>query len=111
MENQQVEETTQETTENSQEQNRIHVQSNSAQQKPMTYIEIVTEKDEQGQPLSVLEVDLVISREKGQETRSLSINFAGIDTEKKELIEKSVSIDEEGFYILKQFFSQLEWNN
>jgi hypothetical protein len=76
-----------------------------------TYIEIIAEKDNQGQPLSVLEVDLIISREKGRETRRLSMNFAGIDMEKKEMVEKSINIDRESFEQLKQFFSNLDWNS
>lgn len=76
-----------------------------------TYIEIVAERDESGQPLSILEVDLVISREKGKETRRLEMNFAGIDLEKKEMIEKSVSISRENFEILKHFFCHLDWNS
>ena len=76
-----------------------------------TYIEIIAEKDSQGQPLSVLEVDLIISREKGRETRRLSMNFAGIDMEKKEMVEKSINIDRESFEQLKQFFSNLDWNS
>lgn len=76
-----------------------------------TYIEIITEKDESGQPLSVLEVDLVISREKGKETRRLQINFAGIDVIKKEMIEKSVDIDRQSFERLKHFFCNLDWNS
>lgn len=78
---------------------------------PVTYIEIITERDDEGQPISVLEVDLVISREKGRETRRLSMNFAGIDFEKKEMIEKTVDLDEQSFETLKEFFSQLDWNS
>jgi len=78
---------------------------------PSTYIEVITEKDVDGQPVSVLEVDLVISREKGTETRRLSMNFTGIDFEKKEMIEKSVNLDRESFEILKKFFTQLDWNS
>lgn len=76
-----------------------------------TYIEIVAETDETGQPVSILEVDLVISREKGRETRRLEMNFAGIDMTKKEMIEKSVSISRENFEILKHFFCNLDWNS
>jgi len=78
---------------------------------PSTYIELIVEKDNTGAPLSVLEVDLVISREKGKETRKLAMNFAGIDLAKKEMIEKSVSIDRENFEILKNFFCKLDWNS
>lgn len=78
---------------------------------PATYIEIVTEKDNEGQPISVLEVDLIISREKGKETRKLSMNFAGIDFEKKEMIENSISLDRDSFEVLKKFFTQLDWNS
>jgi hypothetical protein len=78
---------------------------------PSTYIELIVEKDASGAPLSVLEVDLVISREKGKETRKLAMNFAGIDIVKKEMIEKSVSIDRENFEVLKNFFCKLDWNS
>ena len=76
-----------------------------------TYIEVITERDSEGQPLSVLEVDLVISREKGKETRRLQINFTGIDMEKKEMVEKSVNIDRQSFERLKHFFCNLDWNS
>lgn len=78
---------------------------------PSTYIEIISEKDEAGQPISILEVDLVISREKGKETRKLSLSFAGIDLDKKEMIEKSVNIDKDNFEKLKDFFCNLDWNS
>lgn len=74
-----------------------------------TYIEIITEKDATGQPLSVLEVDLIISREKGQETRRLAMNFAGI--ENQQMVEKTVNIDRDSFEKLKLFFSNLDWNS
>lgn len=74
-----------------------------------TYIEIITEKDPTGQPLSVLEVDLIISREKGQETRRLAMNFAGI--ENQQMVEKTVNIDRDSFEKLKLFFSNLDWNS
>jgi hypothetical protein len=76
-----------------------------------TYIEIISEKDENGQPISVLEVDLVISREKGKETRRLSLNFSGIDMVKQEMIEKSVDIDRDNFERLKHFFCNLDWDS
>ena len=76
-----------------------------------TYIEIIAEKDDSGQPLSVLEVDLIISREKGKETRRLSMNFASIDIDKGEMVEESINIDRESFEQLKQFFSNLDWNS
>jgi hypothetical protein len=76
-----------------------------------TYIEIVSEKDDAGQPISILEVDLVISREKGKETRRLSLNFAGIDLEEQKMIEKSVNIDRDNFERLKSFFCNLDWNS
>lgn len=88
----------------------IHV-FNSNKGLPSTYIEIITEIDEENQPISVLEVDLVISREKGKETRKLSMNFAGIDLSKKEMIEKSINLDQESFENLKRFFTQLDWNS
>ena len=79
--------------------------------KVSTYIEIISEKDSDGQPISVLEVDLVISREKGKETRRLSLNFSGIDMVKKEMVEKSVNIDRDNFERLKHFFCNLDWNS
>jgi hypothetical protein len=39
------------------------------------------------------------------------MNFAGIDMEKKEMVEKSINIDRESFEQLKQFFSNLDWNS
>jgi hypothetical protein len=76
-----------------------------------TYIEIVASKDESGQPMSVLEVDLIISREKGKENRRLAMNFAEIDVKSKQILEKSVNIDQESFRKLKEFFSNLDWNS
>tara|TARA_Y100000389_G_C17455170_1_gene517659 strand:+ start:414 stop:836 length:423 start_codon:yes stop_codon:yes gene_type:complete len=85
--------------------------SNVADIHNATYIEIISEKDETGQPLSVLEVDLIISREKGKETRRLAMNFTGIDVEKQKMIENSVNINRESFEQLKNFFSNLDWNS
>jgi len=76
-----------------------------------TYIEIVATKDEAGQPMSVLEVDLIISREKGKESRRLTMNFAEIDEASKQIVEKSVNIDRDSFNELKEFFSNLDWNS
>jgi hypothetical protein len=76
-----------------------------------TYIEIVASTDESGQPMSVLEVDLIISREKGKENRRLTMNFAEIDEKSKQIIEKSVNINKESFMELKEFFSNLDWNS
>lgn len=76
-----------------------------------TYIEIVASTDDSGQPMSVLEVDLIISREKGKENRRLTMNFAEIDEKSKQIIEKSVNINKESFMQLKEFFSNLDWNS
>jgi len=76
-----------------------------------TYIEIVASKDESGQPMSVLEVDLIISREKGKENRRLAMNFMELDVKSKQIVEKSVNIDQESFRELKEFFSNLDWNS
>lgn len=76
-----------------------------------TYIEIVATRDESGQPMSVLEVDLIISREKGKENRRLTMNFAEIDEASKQIVEKSVNIDRGSFNELKEFFSNLDWNS
>jgi hypothetical protein len=94
-----------------QEEQHYEETSNLNNLHPSTYIELIVEKDASGAPLSVLEVDLVISREKGKETRKLAMNFAGIDMVKKEMIEKSVSIDRENFEVLKNFFCKLDWNS
>jgi len=76
-----------------------------------TYIEIVATKDDSGQPMSVLEVDLIISREKGKENRRLAMNFAEIDVASKQIVEKSVNIDRDSFEQLKNFFTNLDWNS
>tara|TARA_R110001592_G_scaffold92035_8_gene268761 strand:- start:1906 stop:2298 length:393 start_codon:yes stop_codon:yes gene_type:complete len=76
-----------------------------------TYIEIVATKDDSGQPMSVLEVDLIISREKGKENRRLAMNFAEIDVASKQIVEKSVNIDRDSFEKLKDFFTNLDWNS
>jgi len=55
------------------------------------------------------EVDLVTFREKGQQTKYLSISF--IDESKNPSQVFSKSLDQESFNTLKKFFSQLDWNN
>ena len=91
------------------EESQITTQETQRLNHNKTYIEIVTEKDATGQPLSVLEVDLIISREKGQETRRLAMSFAGI--ENQQMVEKTVNIDRDSFEKLKLFFSSLDWNS
>lgn len=55
------------------------------------------------------EVDLVTFREKGQQTKYLSISF--IDETQNPPLIFSKSLDQDSFNTLKKFFSQLDWNN
>lgn len=57
-----------------------------------------------------VEVDLVTFREKGQQTKYLSISF--VDTSQGEPTTLAAqSFDQESFYSLKKFFEQLDWNS
>lgn len=75
-----------------------------------TYIKLET-KNSQGQLSGVLEIDLISFREKGQESRYLSINTLGSDSigESSNTI---ISIDNElDFNRFKKFISELNWND
>jgi hypothetical protein len=56
-----------------------------------------------------LEVDLVTFREKGLQTKYLSINFIDETQTPPQIFSKS--LDQDSFNTLKKFFSQLDWNN
>jgi hypothetical protein len=55
------------------------------------------------------EVDLVTFREKGQQTKYLSVSFT--DERQSPPSVFGTSLDQESFNTLKKFFSQLDWNN
>lgn len=73
------------------------------QKNPPTYICLQSEDGVN------LEVDLVTFREKGIQTKYLSINFIDETKNPPQLFSKS--LDQESFNTLKKFFSQLDWNN
>jgi hypothetical protein len=61
-----------------------------------------------------IEFDLVSFRQKGEETRYLSIKVTGFDDEKDLPAPQSAAMsisNKEEFEKLKAFFSQLEWND
>lgn len=70
---------------------------------PVTYISLNTSEGVN------FEVDLVTFREKGEQTKYLSIGFMD-ETQSPPFI-FSRSLDQESFNTLKNFFSQLDWNN
>ncbi|HUS49429.1 MAG TPA: hypothetical protein VMZ91_04655, partial [Candidatus Paceibacterota bacterium] len=55
------------------------------------------------------EVDLVTFREKGQQTKYLSLSFVDENHNPSQVFTKS--LDQESFNMLKKFFSQLDWNS
>jgi len=70
---------------------------------PTTYICL-------GSPEGInFEVDLVTFREKGQQTKYLSVSFT--DERQSPPSVFGTSLDQESFNTLKKFFSQLDWNN
>jgi hypothetical protein len=59
----------------------------------------------------IIEVDLISFRERGQESRYLSVNTEGADEEGNRST-TSINIDNEAdFNKFKQFISQLNWND
>ena len=58
----------------------------------------------------ILELDLVVFREKGEQTRYLSISFAQPD-EKGNMKSVSINLNEESFQNVKKFFEQLDWQS
>ena len=60
---------------------------------------------------SLMEIDLVTARQKGEEIRYLLVTFGGKDARNNEQQNASISIDEGGFNQIKKFFAQLEWGS
>ena len=61
---------------------------------------------------SALEFDLITFRQRGEESRYLSITFSGLDITKDPPVsqEAYVNLGEEGFKKIKSFFEQLYWD-
>lgn len=75
-----------------------------------TYIKLET-KNPQGQVSGVLEIDLISFRERGQESRYLSINVVGAGQDGGQS-DTTISIDNEiDFIKFKEFVSKLNWND
>ena len=75
-----------------------------------TYIRLET-KNPDGQVSGVLEIDLISFRERGQESRYLSINAVGAGKDGNQS-DTTISIDNEAdFKRFKEFVSKLNWND
>jgi len=75
-----------------------------------TYIKLET-KNPQGQVSGVIEIDLISFRERGQESRYLSINVVGASQDGGQS-DTTISIDNEVDFIrFKEFVSKLNWND
>lgn len=77
-----------------------------------TYMRLETKNSEE-QISGIIDIDLISYRERGQESRYLSINMNGINMEANGIQSQvSISIDKESdFNILKEFISNLNWND
>jgi hypothetical protein len=83
---------------------------NSSTEESNTFFRIET-KNADGQVSGIIEVDLISFRERGQESRFLSVNTEGADGEGNSS-KTSINIDNEAdFNKFKQFISQLNWND
>lgn len=88
------------------EEQQKNIQNNSIKKPTDTYLSIGDSSS------TLLEIDLVTFREKNQEMRYLGLTFTGTNPKTGEPQESFVNIDnEESFYVLKNFFAQLEWNS
>lgn len=66
---------------------------------------------DQSNPASgTLELDLVVFREKGEQTRCLNITF-GQKNGNNEPSSVSISLNEESFNSIKEYFKNLDWNS
>jgi hypothetical protein len=75
-----------------------------------TYIRLET-KNTDGQVSGILEIDLISFRERGQESRYLSINTVGAAPDGGQS-DTTISIDNEAdFNRFKKFISDLNWND
>jgi len=68
-------------------------------------------KDESGSVTGVIEIDLISFRERGEESRFLSINVDGSGVNNDRSTTKMSIGSEEEFNRLKEFISQLSWND
>ena len=76
----------------------------------VTYIKLETTNTEQ-QISGIIEVDLISFRDRGQESRFLSINTTGSDAEGNSST-TSININNEAdFNRFKKFISELNWND
>ena len=83
---------------------------NNPTEESNTFFRIET-KNAEGQVSGIIEVDLISFRERGQESRFLSVNTEGADGEGNSS-KTSINIDNEAdFNKFKQFISQLNWND
>jgi len=57
-----------------------------------------------------LELDLIVFREKGEQTRYLNVTFGQKD-EAGQQSSVSISLNEESFNSIKEYFKNLEWNS
>ena len=80
--------------------------SNNFNSSPSTYLCIGNQNDGQ------LEIDLVQFREKNVSMRYLSFTFSGVNPKTGQIQSAFLNVDnEEAFILIKEFFSQLEWNS
>jgi len=68
-------------------------------------------KNAEGEVSGVLDIDLISFRERGQESRYLSINSFGADREGNQSEARIYINNEEDFNRLKEFISNLNWND
>ena len=57
-----------------------------------------------------LELDLIVFREKGEQTRYLNVSFTQKD-EGGQPSTVAISLNEESFNSIREFFKDLEWNS
>jgi hypothetical protein len=76
----------------------------SEQNKPDTYLCLQNENGS-------FEADLVTFREKGQQVRYLAFTFTNLNQKTNIQEQSTLSLDEQSFLKLKDFFRQLEWNS
>lgn len=68
-------------------------------------------KNQEGQVSGVLDIDLISFRERGQESRYLSISAFGADQEGQQSEARIYINNEEDFNRFKKFISNLNWND
>jgi len=58
-----------------------------------------------------LEIDLITSRQRGEEVRFLAVTVMTKTSDMEHPEEVSINLDRESFDKLKLFFNQIEWNS